>query len=176
EPARGFADGVPSAPAGRLPLPGEADWPGARSQREPAPAPAPEPEPARDVPPPAGSVLDEAPRHAKPMVPSQHTAATFVPTDDPVAETPLASRAGIAQQALAELSQLSTYRPQAMGAAAPLTRRTPTPIPQAAPAAPARRGSPRDANQVRSLLASFQSGTVRGREEAGSAPGDGKRG
>ncbi len=154
------ADDAPLSHSWRLPLPGEPDWPGASaSSPEPEPEPAPEPTPE-----PAAAPLDAA-RHAKPMVPSQHTSATFVPSeeaDEP--STVMAQRAGIAQQALAELSQLSTYRPQSVAPAAPLTRRTPTAIPKAEPT-PARKSAPRDANQVRSLLASFQSGTSRGRQE-----------
>jgi hypothetical protein len=104
-------------------------------------------------------------------IPSQHRSQTFVPQNDALTDphSLLAQRAGIAQQALAELSQLSTYRPQTLGpSAAPLVRRGPNQMPEA-PAAPARRsGPPRDANQVRSLLASFQSGTSRGREAAES--------
>ena len=85
----------------------------------------------------------------------------------------LAQRADIAQQALAELNQLSTYRPQAVsGSGAPkLARRTPNAIP-AAPeiAKPSSPRPSRDADQVRSLLSSFQSGTSRGRQLAGDGP------
>ena len=81
----------------------------------------------------------------------------------------LAQRADIAQQALAELNQLSTYRPQAVAGTSPstLARRTPSAIP-AAPeiAKPTAPRPARDANQVRSLLSSFQSGTSRGRQLA----------
>ena len=91
----------------------------------------------------------------------------------------LAQRADIAQQALSELSQLSTYRPQAVaGSGSSLARRTPTAVP-AAPEISTKSSSQRparDANQVRSLLSSFQSGTSRGREMAaqdgGSAAGE----
>ncbi len=133
----------------------------ARTSLPAAPAaPAPEPPaPAEDA---------ESARHAKPLVPSQHAYATFQPAADD-SNAMLAQRAGIAQQALAELSQLSTYRPQVGPSSAPLTRRNPTQIPEAK-ALSSRRpaGTPRDANQVRSLLASFQSGTSRGREAADS--------
>ena len=95
---------------------------------------------------------------------------TFTPSgafDDEVTNM-LAQRADLAQQALAELSQLSSYRPKAASGAAPstLVRRTPGNIP-AAPAIelPASgQRTERDANQVRSLLSSFQSGTSRGRK------------
>ncbi len=82
----------------------------------------------------------------------------------------LAQRADIAQQALAELNQLSMYRPQAVASTSSLVRRTPTAVP-AAPAISTTSSSPRpsrDANQVRSLLSSFQSGTSRGRQLADS--------
>jgi len=74
-------------------------------------------------------------------------------------------RAGIAQQALAELSMLSSYRPQTVGSGStpPLVRRTPAVIPTDEPVTPRQPAAPRDANEVRSLLASFQSGTSRGR-------------
>ncbi|MBC7291459.1 MAG: hypothetical protein H5T83_09045 [Actinotalea sp.] len=103
---------------------------------------------------------------------------TFTPEPGPTTFTPepgsfdaevntmLAQRADLAQQALAELSQLSAYRPQAVtGGTGSLTRRTPTAVP-AAPEIATASGGPRperDANQVRSLLSSFQSGTSRGR-------------
>ncbi|MCV2395980.1 nitrate- and nitrite sensing domain-containing protein [Actinotalea sp. M2MS4P-6] len=159
-----------ASPSWRLPLPGEPDWPGARSRTESPAAPA---APAASASAPAADPADAA-RHAKPVVPSQHS-ATFVPNDGADSHaTYLAQRAGIAQQALAELSQLSTYRPQTVGSsAAPLTRRTPTAIPSTPAATPARKGAPRDANQVRSLLASFQSGTSRGRQE--TAPSESHR-
>lgn len=81
----------------------------------------------------------------------------------------LAQRADIAQQALAELNQLSTYRPQAVAGStsSKLARRTPSAIPAAPEIAKASAPRPaRDANQVRSLLSSFQSGTSRGRQLA----------
>ncbi|MDO8122312.1 nitrate- and nitrite sensing domain-containing protein [Isoptericola sp. b490] len=147
-------------PSRRLPSPGEQDWPAARAGQPSAAADV-----AAEAPP--TDAEDDAARHAKPLVPSQHAYATFTPAED--SNPVLAQRAGIAQQALAELSQLSTYRPQVGPSSAPLTRRNPTQIPQA-PALSSRRpaGTPRDANQVRSLLASFQSGTSRGREAADS--------
>ncbi|WP_250442712.1 hypothetical protein, partial [Actinotalea sp. C106] len=89
---------------------------------------------------------------------------------DDDATSMLAQRADIAQQALAELSQLSAYRPKAVPAegGSALVRRTPGTIP-AAPAIETSKSGPRadrDANQVRSLLSSFQSGTSRGRQAA----------
>ncbi len=152
------------APSWRLPVPGEPDWPGAGARQDATPAApaAPAPEPSAD-----GDEAESA-RHAKPLVPSQHAYATFQPAADD-SNAMLAQRAGIAQQALAELSQLSTYRPQVGPSSAPLTRRSPTQIPEAKALSSRRAaGTPRDANQVRSLLASFQSGTSRGREAADS--------
>ena len=88
----------------------------------------------------------------------------------------LAQRADLAQQALAELSQLSSYRPKAVSTGAPsnLVRRTPGSIP-AAPAIelpPSGQRTERDANQVRSLLSSFQSGTSRGRKASDTPDAD----
>ncbi|WP_372593343.1 ATP-binding protein [Actinotalea sp.] len=99
-------------------------------------------------------------------VPAQQGFTTFVPSDDVRDDDPLSLRAGIAQQALAELSELSAYRPQAVGSAQPLVRRTPVAVPKDEPTQPRRPAAPRDANEVRSLLASFQSGTTRGRSAA----------
>ncbi|MCL2092249.1 MAG: ATP-binding protein [Micrococcales bacterium] len=81
--------------------------------------------------------------------------------DDDVAAM-LALRSDIEEQALAELSQLSAYRPSMGGSGERLTRRVPTAVPDAVPGAGA---TPirRDADELRSRLASFQSGTSRGR-------------
>ncbi|MCL2468561.1 MAG: ATP-binding protein, partial [Micrococcales bacterium] len=81
--------------------------------------------------------------------------------DDDVAAM-LALRSDIEEQALAELSQLSAYRPSMGGSGERLTRRVPTAVPAAVPGAGA---TPirRDADELRSRLASFQSGTSRGR-------------
>ncbi len=124
----------------------------------------------------ARAAFDPAPLEPRPApaatrgVPSQHSFATFVPADDSRDADPVALRAGIAQQALAELSQLSAYRPQTAGGTAPaLVRRTPAAVPRDTPAEQRRPAAQRDANEVRSLLASFQSGTTRGRTDAESA-------
>ena len=107
--------------------------------------------------------------------PANYAQTTFTPQamfgfDDEMTNM-LAQRADIAQQALAELNQLSMYRPQAVSsAAAPstLTRRTPGNIPAAPAIVTSATPRPaRDANQVRSLLSSFQSGSSRGRQLAG---------
>lgn len=136
------------------------------------------------------------PAAASGPVPAQHGptgGATFTPhhvdayLDDEVTSA-LAQRADVAQQALAELSQLSTYRPKRdVEGASTLVRRTPVAAP-AAPAEPIEQSpgsspAPRDADKVRSTLSSFQSGVSRGRaafaagqdgttpsEDAGLAP------
>lgn len=95
---------------------------------------------------------------AAPSAPGNSRPASL---DDDVAAM-LALRSDIEEQALAELSQLSAYRPSMDGSAERLTRRVPSSVPAAAPAAGA---APirRDADELRSRLASFQSGTSRGR-------------
>ena len=159
-------------------------WP----QHETAPAPAPS-APAASAPAPSAP----APSAPAPSVPAASAPAPSAPVRKPPAApasyggpmsfTPqpmfgfddemtsmLAQRADIAQQALAELNQLSIYRPQAVAGSgsSTLTRRTPGTIP-AAPAIATSSASPRpgrDANQVRSVITSFQSGTSRGRQLA----------
>ena len=77
----------------------------------------------------------------------------------------LALRSDIQEQALSELSQLSAYRPQVVQGSDRLTRRVPTAVPQAPEIVEST--AERDPNEVRSRLASFQSGTARGRRDAG---------
>ena len=91
--------------------------------------------------------------------------------DDEVAAM-LALRSDIQEQALSELSQLSAYRPSAVGSgsAERLTKRVPSAIP-AAPAPTPEQPVQRDADQLRSRLSSFQSGTSRGRRAATGEPG-----
>ncbi len=117
---------------------------------------------------------------------------TFVPDFAPIgsmasdAARMLAERSDIAQQALSEFSQLSSYRPSTVdGGRTALKRRVPAAVPETPliathPAAVAAGGAvstasepreARDAEQVRSLLASFQSGSSRGRRAAHIAPG-----
>ena len=84
--------------------------------------------------------------------------------DDEVAAM-LALRSDIQEQALSELSQLSAYRPQVVQGADRLTRRVPTVVPEAPEIVES--ATERDPNAVRSRLASFQSGTARGRRDAG---------
>jgi hypothetical protein len=86
----------------------------------------------------------------------------------------------MASEALSELSSLSSYSPQTVEQAAPLslTRRTPLATPagqagQAAQQAPeeplgARRGS-RNAADVRTMLSGFRAGVERGRTSPGSS-------
>ncbi|MCL2455032.1 MAG: ATP-binding protein [Micrococcales bacterium] len=143
----------------------------------PAPtwAPASAPEPAGYAPSsfaPASQAFEPprseyyAPTEPVPVQPAAAPAATGpgatrVSLDDDVAAM-LALRSDIEEQALAELSQLSAYRPSMGGSNERLTRRVPTAVPVAVPgagAAPIRR----DADELRSRLSSFQSGTSRGR-------------
>ncbi|UJP40779.1 ATP-binding protein [Cellulomonas palmilytica] len=88
--------------------------------------------------------------------------------DDNVAAM-LALRSDIQEQALSELSQLSAYRPSVNRSGEQLTKRVPTAVPATAPE-PTEPAAPvqRDANELRNRLSSFQSGTSRGRQAAGS--------
>jgi signal transduction histidine kinase len=96
--------------------------------------------------------------------------------DDEVAAM-LALRSDIQEQALSELSQLSAYRPSAPtsgSASASLAKRVPHEIPASPEFVQPEAGTPdRDAEQLRSRFASYQSGTARGRravvEPAGPA-------
>jgi len=92
--------------------------------------------------------------------------------DDEVAAM-LALRSDIQEQALSELSQLSAYRPSAVGAGGSerLAKRVPSAVP-AAPAPMEERPVQRDADELRSRLSSFQTGTSRGRR-ASHGPQDG---
>ena len=91
--------------------------------------------------------------------------------DDSVAAM-LALRSDIQEQALSELSQLSSYRPSVSSSGERLTKRVPSAMPPIAPAPSEVAGqSPqRDPNELRSRLSSFQSGTSRGRQAAGDSP------
>ena len=130
-----------------------------------APPPAPvEPVAAVDIPrrvPPAASET----RSWSANTTDQGSAAAAggrVGTLDADVAAMLALRSDIEEQALSELSQLSAYRPSMGGSSERLTRRVPSAVPVAAPATgnhPIRR----DADELRSRLASFQSGTTRGR-------------
>jgi len=97
--------------------------------------------------------------------------------DDDVAAM-LALRSDIQEQAFAELGQLAAYRPSVVGSSNSnsLKRRVPTAVPVQAKRSDVARATTRDADQLRSRLASFQSGTSRGRIAAEQAvdnvPGD----
>jgi signal transduction histidine kinase len=153
-------------PAKRTPVPPVAE-PVASAPVAPAPV---APAPVAPAP-----VMRPAQLPTRASAPANYAQTTFTPQamfgfDDEMTNM-LAQRADIAQQALAELNQLSMYRPQAVSsAAAPstLTRRTPGNIPAAPAIVTSATPRPaRDANQVRSLLSSFQSGSSRGRQLAG---------
>jgi hypothetical protein len=76
----------------------------------------------------------------------------------------LALRSDIQEQALSELSQLSAYRPAASGGSAErLTKRVAQAVPASTIAEDDGKPVQRDADQLRSRLSSFQSGTSRGR-------------
>ncbi|GAA2518665.1 ATP-binding protein [Rarobacter incanus] len=79
----------------------------------------------------------------------------------------LASRADLQDQALAELSQLSSYRPQQeVKGGAGLVKRKKTEVPDTAEGDedPTKQKITRDAAELRSRLSAFHSGTSRGRE------------
>ena len=156
------------------------------AQEAPAPQLASRDVPSPHLPPaqpaPATPTAPAAPAAGQTFAPQTFTPQTsFTPEpagsgafDDQVTNM-LAQRADLAQQALAELSQLSSYRPKVDNAASTLVRRTPGTIP-AAPAIitkPAGEQVKRDASQVRSVISSFQSGTQRGRQanDAATDPG-----
>lgn len=163
-------------PAGWEPTTPEPSWSADTWQQAPAPAAGLPSRGTPAVPAPVPPVAPPAAVTPPPAVPTPYSGPqTFTPQpmygfDDEMTSM-LAQRADIAEQALAELNQLSTYRPQAVSgsSSSKLQRRTPS----AVPAAPAIATSPsprpaRDANQVRSLLSSFQTGTSRGRGLAGN--------
>ena len=123
----------------------------------------------------------DRPQIPQPALPLARRASAPGALDDDVAAM-LALRSDIQEQALAELSQLSAYRPSTVGAngsgGGSLQRR----VPSAVPAAPEivlpddDRPIVRDAERLRSRLSSFQSGTDRGRREASPDAGDAANG
>ncbi|MCC2314306.1 ATP-binding protein [Cellulomonas xiejunii] len=157
-PAGGWVAPTWSAPAS----PQSAATPIVREER-PAPSWSP-PEWAGRQPAPASTV-------PHPAVPP--SAAPRVGTLDDEVAAMLALRSDIQEQALSELSQLSAYRPSAVGASGSerLAKRVPSAVP-AAPAPVEERPVQRDADQLRSRLSSFQTGTSRGRRAA-HGPQDG---
>ncbi|WP_456824044.1 nitrate- and nitrite sensing domain-containing protein [Cellulomonas sp. P5_E12] len=149
---------APVAPAPVAPVPA-AQVPTAPAPLEPAPTgswqppewaarPGGNPTPASTVPQPA------LPPSVAPRVGT---------LDDEVAAM-LALRSDIQEQALSELSQLSAYRPATSGGNAErLTKRVPTAVPATTVTEDEGKPVQRDADQLRSRLSSFQSGTTRGR-------------
>ncbi|WP_273653196.1 ATP-binding protein [Cellulomonas fimi] len=148
----------------------------------PAPAPAPVPAAAATE---QRSGAGWAPPEWAPRPPAAAAPAATVPhpslppsvaprigtLDDEVAAM-LAMRSDIQEQALSELSQLSAYRPASMGMSGEtLQRRVPSAVPSAVPAADEGKPVQRDADQLRSRLSSFQSGTSRGRRAADGPSG-----
>ena len=101
-------------------------------------------------------------------VPTPSVAPRVGTLDDEVAAM-LALRSDIQEQALSELSQLSAYRPRVVNGNEPerLVKRVPTAIPDAPEFTDVAKGGDRDADKLRSRLSSFQSGTARGRRDAG---------
>ncbi|MFC4613201.1 ATP-binding protein [Cellulomonas algicola] len=150
----------------------------------PAPAPAPAPVPASattEQRPAAGWAPPEwAPRPPAAAAPAATVPHPSLPPsvaprigtlDDEVAAM-LAMRSDIQEQALSELSQLSAYRPASMGMTGEtLQRRVPSAVPSAVPAADEGKPVQRDADQLRSRLSSFQSGTNRGRRASDGPTG-----
>jgi signal transduction histidine kinase len=142
--------------------------------RPPAGGAVPAPAPAASWAPPEWAARPSsgpvsAPEASRPVSPPS-AAPRVGALDDEVAAM-LALRSDIQEQALSELSQLSAYRPAAVNGStgsASLTKRVPNAIPAAPPLAAAEsdRATPRDADQLRSRLSSFQSGTSRGRRAA----------
>ncbi|AEE47703.1 ATP-binding protein [Cellulomonas fimi] len=143
----------------------------------PAPVPAapPEPRPAAGWAPPEWAPRPPAAAAPAATVPHPTLPPSVAPRigtlDDEVAAM-LAMRSDIQEQALSELSQLSAYRPASMGTSSEtLTRRVPSAVPSAVPAADEGKPVQRDADQLRSRLSSFQSGTSRGRRAADGPSG-----
>jgi signal transduction histidine kinase len=177
--------GTPEAAEPVVPAPAEPVWSAPTGWAPTAePQPAPKAEPAWGATPSFGEPV--GPAISRPAVPAAAGAgpwgaldagAPVAPggrdgtLDDDVAAM-LALRSDIEEQALSELSQLSAYRPSMGGSAERLTRRVPTAVPAAEPSAgnhPIRR----DADELRSRLASFQSGTTRGRRAPVDSEGSG---
>ncbi|WP_315098748.1 HAMP domain-containing sensor histidine kinase [uncultured Cellulomonas sp.] len=139
---------APVAPLPKAPAPMEPAPAGSWSPPEWAARPGGNPAPASTVP--------------HPTLPPS-VAPRIGTLDDEVAAM-LALRSDIQEQALSELSQLSAYRPAATGGNAErLTKRVPTAVPATLVTEDEGKPVQRDADQLRSRLSSFQSGTSRGR-------------
>ena len=186
---------LPEPEPAAAPAPAQPSW-GPRKTWSVASLSDDEPDaPTQSAPPPPPPVVIEPPVPAAPVraqdpswsssewtpraVPSQSSGSSqSVPTpsvaprvgtlDDEVAAM-LALRSDIQEQALSELSQLSAYRPRVVSAQEPerLVKRVPTAIPDAPEFTDVAKGGDRDADKLRSRLSSFQSGTARGRRDAG---------
>lgn len=151
-----------SAPTTPEPAPAERSW-GAPTWSPPAATPAPAS--AGSWSPPEWSGPRQPASAPQAVAPQPSVAPRIGTLDDEVAAM-LALRSDIQEQALSELSQLSAYRPSALGGSAEqLTRRVPSAVP-AAPPLSEEQPVERDAEQLRSRLSSFQSGTSRGRRAA----------
>jgi len=180
-PVRSSAWGPDSAPAAaRAPqAPAANGWEAPAWTAPPSPQSAatpvvPEARPAPSWSPPEWAGRPAAPASTVPHPSVPPSTAPRVGTLDDEVAAMLALRSDIQEQALSELSQLSAYRPSAVGAGGSerLTKRVPTAVP-AAPAPMEERPVQRDADQLRSRLSSFQTGTSRGRRAAhGSQDGD----
>jgi len=174
QPVRESAWGQP-APAAAPAAPAPSAWQAPAWQAPAAPAPAPAPQaPAAEQSAASGWAPPEwatrpqtngAPHVStvpQPSLPPSVAPSVGALSDEVAAM--LALRSDIQEQALSELSQLSAYRPQAMGSSnGSLQKRVPTAIPRQAPVEEASTPIERDADQIRSRLSSFQSGTSRGR-------------
>ncbi|MCC2336047.1 ATP-binding protein [Cellulomonas wangsupingiae] len=170
-------DAAASAPAAP-PAPAANGWEAPAWSAPPAPQSVPSPvvQEARPAPswsPPEWTGRQAAPASTVPHPSVPPSAAPRVGTLDDEVAAMLALRSDIQEQALSELSQLSAYRPSAVGAGGSerLTKRVPSAVP-AAPAPTEERPVQRDADQLRSRLSSFQTGTSRGRRAA-HGPQDG---
>src|SRR5690606_11932223 len=132
----------------------------------------PEARPAPSWSPPEWAGRQPAPASTVPHPSVPPSTAPRVGTLDDEVAAMLALRSDIQEQALSELSQLSAYRPSAVGAGGSERLRTRVPSAVTAARAPTEeRPVQRDADQLRPRLSSFQAGTSRGRRAAHGPPG-----
>lgn len=172
----GFAAGAPLVPSAPYAEPVSFSAPEPAVAEQPAYAPAggfggfaPAQEPAAQYTP---AVQVAQPQH-EPQGWSPD-AIDFSSPDTPRSMSPelaamLASRADLQDQALAELSQLSTYRPQQVtpdDSGGLVKRKKADPVSESMDDDPTKQRITRDASVLRSRLSAFQSGTSRGREAA----------
>ncbi|MBD7919046.1 HAMP domain-containing protein [Cellulomonas sp. Sa3CUA2] len=172
----GGASAAPAAPAPQAAPSTGWDAPTWSAPAAPQSAATPivqEERPAPSWSPPEWAGRQPAPASTVPHPSVPPSAAPRVGTLDDEVAAMLALRSDIQEQALSELSQLSAYRPSAVGAGGSerLAKRVPSAVP-AAPAPLEERPVQRDADQLRSRLSSFQTGTSRGRRAA-HGPQDG---